>query len=159
MLSSDSLEIAEMIQSAMRERYGEEELPKHFRHFDTICSATQDRQDAILKLARSKVGLMIVVGGYNSSNTGHLCEISSEFCSAYHVRDAEEIVSRDEIRHKPAHRSEIVVSRNWLPEGAVRVGVTAGASTPNRVIEEVILKIISCAGFKTFTSSPPDGGG
>ncbi|MBI4358424.1 MAG: 4-hydroxy-3-methylbut-2-enyl diphosphate reductase, partial [Candidatus Omnitrophica bacterium] len=148
MLSSESLEIAEMIQAAMRARYGEEELSKHFRHFDTICSATQDRQDAILKLARSGVGLMVVVGGYNSSNTGHLCEISSEFCPAYHVRDAEEIISRDEIRHKPAHRSEIITSRDWLPEGTVKVGVTAGASTPNRVIEEVVLKIISCRGIQ-----------
>ncbi|MBI4394949.1 MAG: 4-hydroxy-3-methylbut-2-enyl diphosphate reductase [Candidatus Omnitrophica bacterium] len=145
MLSSESLEIAEMIQSAMRERYGAEELPNHFRHFDTICSATQDRQDAILKLARSGVDLMVVVGGYNSSNTGHLCEISSEFCPAYHVRDAEEIISRNEIHHKPAHHSEVVVSQNWLPRGKVRIGVTAGASTPNRVIEEVILKVIACA--------------
>ncbi len=157
MLSSESLEIAEMIQSALGERYGVKELPSHFRHFDTICSATQDRQDAILKLARSGVDLMMVVGGYNSSNTGHLCEISSEFCPAYHVRDAEEIVSKNEIRHKPAHHSEVVSSQNWLPsgptarkgrgpEGKVRIGVTAGASTPNRVIEEVILKVIACAG-------------
>ncbi len=148
MLSSESLEIAEMVQGAMRDRYGAEELPQHFRHFDTICSATQDRQDAILKLARSGVDLMVVVGGYNSSNTGHLCEISSEFCSAFHVRDADEIISKYEIQHKPAHTSEIVVSRNWLPQGKTRIGVTAGASTPNRVIEEVILKIVSCSGFK-----------
>jgi len=148
MLSSESLEIAEMIQAAMRDRYGADDLPNHFRHFDTICSATQDRQDAILKLARSGMDLMVVVGGYNSSNTGHLCEISSEFCPAFHVRDADEIISKYEIRHKPAHTSEIVTSRNWLPQGKTRIGVTAGASTPNRVIEEVILKIVSCSGFE-----------
>ena len=147
MLSSESLEIAEMIQSAMKERYGEDEAKNHFRHFDTICSATQDRQDAILKLARSDVDLMIVVGGYNSSNTGHLCEISLQFCPAFHVRDADEISSKDEIRHKLAGKPDIIESRNWLPEGKARIGVTAGASTPNRVIEEVILKIISCAGY------------
>ncbi|OGW84662.1 MAG: 4-hydroxy-3-methylbut-2-enyl diphosphate reductase [Omnitrophica bacterium RIFCSPHIGHO2_02_FULL_46_11] len=147
MLSSDSLEIAEMIQSAIRARYGTEEVPNRFRHFDTICSATQDRQDAVLKLARSGVNLMMVVGGYNSSNTGHLCEISSEFCPAFHVQDAEEIISRDAIRHKPAGSSKVITSQSWLPEGPIRIGVTAGASTPNRVIEEVILKIISCAGF------------
>ncbi len=155
MLSSESLEIAEMIQAAMRERYGAKELPNHFRHFDTICSATQDRQDAILKLARSGVDLMIVVGGYNSSNTGHLCEISSEFCPAFHVRDADEIISKEEIRHKPAHRSEVIVSRNWLPEGKTRIGVTAGASTPNRVIEEVILKVVACAGFSGSITCHP----
>ena len=145
MLSSESLEIAEMIQAAMRERYGAEELLKHFRHFDTICSATQDRQDAVLKLARSGIQVMIVVGGYNSSNTGHLCEISKEFCPAFHVRDAGEIISKDEIRHKPAAKPDVVVTRNWLPAGRARIGITAGASTPNRVIEEVILKIISCS--------------
>ena len=88
---------------------------------------------------------MIVVGGYNSSNTGHLCEISSELCPAFHVQDADEITSRQQIRHKPAGKSEIMISRDWLPKGKTRIGVTAGASTPNRVIEEVILKIISCA--------------
>jgi 4-hydroxy-3-methylbut-2-enyl diphosphate reductase len=143
MLSSDSLEIAEMIQSAMKERYGADHLNDHFRHFDTICSATQDRQDAVLKLAQSGVDLMVIVGGYNSSNTGHLCEISSQFCPAYHVRDADEIISRAEIRHKPANRTEIVITKNWLREGKTRIGVTAGASTPNRVIEEVILKMVS----------------
>ena len=161
MLSSESLEIAEMIQSAMRERYGADQITDHFRHFDTICSATQDRQDAVLKLARSGVNLMVIVGGYNSSNTGHLCEISSQFCRAFHVRDAEEIISRNEIRHLPAarlparqgrqanrreHIEAIVTTQNWFPRGKVRVGVTAGASTPNRVIEEVILKITLVSG-------------
>jgi 4-hydroxy-3-methylbut-2-en-1-yl diphosphate reductase len=147
MLSSDSLEIAEMIKSALAERHGQDALPKHFSHFDTICSATQDRQDAVLDMARSGLDLMVVVGGYNSSNTGHLVEISSEFCSAYHVRDADEIISRDEMWHKPPQQKETVCSRHWLPAEKVRVGVTAGASTPNRVIGEVILKIIHCAGL------------
>lgn len=148
MLSSESLEIAEMIQAALCDRYGKEELAKRFRHFDTICSATQDRQDAVLELARARVDLMVVVGGYNSSNTGHLCEISSQYCPAYHVRDAEEIISRDVIRHKPAGQSETVVTQGWLPRGKARIGITAGASTPNRVIEEVICKIVCCAGYE-----------
>ncbi len=147
MLSSESLEIAEMVQSVMKEQYGVDELQNHFRHFDTICSATQDRQDAILKLAGSGMDLMVVVGGYNSSNTGHLCEISLQFCPAFHVRDADEIISKDEIRHKLAGKPDIVVTSDWLPRGKARIGVTAGASTPNRVIEEVILKIVSCAGY------------
>jgi 4-hydroxy-3-methylbut-2-en-1-yl diphosphate reductase len=145
MLSSESLEIADMIKSVMLEHYGSAEVAKHFRHFDTICSATQDRQDAVLALAHKGVDLMIVVGGYNSSNTGHLVDISSEFCSAFHVRDAEEIISRDEIHHKPTSQNETIVTRNWLPNRKIRIGVTAGASTPNRVIEEVIVKIISCS--------------
>jgi len=142
MLSSESLAIANRLQEAVRRRWGSEELGKRFRHFDTICSATQDRQDAVLKLAREGVDLMTVVGGYNSSNTGHLVEISLEFCPAYHVKDAACIISRDEIEHKPVGEVHPLRTQNWLPEGKVCVGITAGASTPNRVIEEVIQRII-----------------
>lgn len=142
MLSSESLEIANRLQESIRRRYGTEELSRRFRHFDTICSATQDRQDAVLKLAREGVDVMMVVGGYNSSNTGHLVEISLEFCPAYHVKDASCIISKDEIEHKPVAQMEPVRTRGWLPTGKAAVGVTAGASTPNRVIEEVIERII-----------------
>lgn len=142
MLSSESMEIANMLQESIRKKYGEPELSKRFRHFDTICSATQDRQDAILKLTKQGVDLMIVVGGYNSSNTGHLVEISMEFCPAFHVKDADCIVSRDLIRHKKVFSSEIIETKSWLPGGEIKIGVTAGASTPDRVTEEVIRRII-----------------
>lgn len=142
MLSSESLEIAGMLQEALARRWGREELSQRFRHFDTICSATQDRQDAVLKLAREGIDVMIVVGGYNSSNTGHLVEISLEFCPAYHVKDASCILSRNEIEHKPVQTNELVRTEGWLPHRKVRMGVTAGASTPNRVIEEVIERVI-----------------
>lgn len=145
MLSSESMDIANMLQKAMLKSYGEEIARKNFRHFDTICSATQDRQDAILKLTRKGLDLMIVVGGYNSSNTGHLCEISSESCPAYHVKDADCIISKNLISHKMAYKSDIIETKDWLPEGKVKMGVTAGASTPNRVVEEVIKKIITIA--------------
>ena len=142
MLSSESLEIANKIQESLGRRWGSEELPNRFRHFDTICSATQDRQDAILKLAREGLDVMIVVGGYNSSNTGHLVEISLAFCPAYHVKDATCLISPDEIEHKPVGESQPVRTRKWFPKGKVRLGITAGASTPNRVIEEVIERLI-----------------
>lgn len=142
MLSSESLEIANLLQESIRRRWGAAELSNRFRHFDTICSATQDRQDAVLKLAREGIDLMMVVGGYNSSNTGHLVEISLEFCPAYHVKDAGCILSKDEIEHKPVAQMEPVRTRGWLPSGKATIGVTAGASTPNRVIEEVIKRII-----------------
>ncbi len=145
MLSSESLEIANMLQTSIARRFGAEELPKRFRHFDTICSATQDRQDAVLKLAQEGIDLMIVVGGYNSSNTGHLVEISMQFCPAYHVKDADCIVSRQLIRHKKVFSSEIIETTAWLPEGEIKIGITAGASTPNRVIEEVIQRITQIA--------------
>jgi len=142
MLSSESMEIANMLQTAMVQRYGKDCADENFRHFDTICSATQDRQDAILRLAQEGVDLMMVVGGYNSSNTGHLVEISLKYCPAYHVKDAECIVSKNLIRHKKVTGPEIMETRNWLPGGGSRIGITAGASTPNRVIEEVIQRIL-----------------
>ena len=146
MLSSESLEIANMLQQSIRAQYGSDEMGKRFRHFDTICSATQERQDAVLKLVRTTgVDLMIVVGGYNSSITGHLVEISLQFCPAYHVKDAACIVSKELIHHKKVFSPDIIETHNWLPEGNVRIGITAGASTPNRVIEEVIEQIFKIA--------------
>jgi 4-hydroxy-3-methylbut-2-enyl diphosphate reductase len=142
MLSSESLEIANRAQESMKKRWGEAEGAKRFRHFDTICSATQDRQDAVMRLVREGVDLMIVVGGYNSSNTGHLVEISLESCPAYHVKDAGCILSREAIEHKPVGKTELVRTEGWLAKGKVVLGITAGASTPNRVIEEVIERIL-----------------
>ncbi len=149
MLSSESLEIANRLQASMARRYGSREVSKRFRHFDTICSATQERQDAVLKLAKENLDLMMVVGGYNSSNTGHLVEISLEFCPTYHVSGAECIVSKDLIRHKKVFSSEVIETPSWLAQGELKIGVTAGASTPNRVIEEVIEKILIVSSLKS----------
>lgn len=146
MLSSESLEIAQMLKEAMLSRYGEKELPRHFRNFDTICSATQDRQDAIVEMVRRKVDLVIVIGGFNSSNTNHLCEMASQHVPTYHIDEASGILSADEIRHKPIGKTEPLVARGWLPKGPVTIGVTAGASTPNRVIGDAIEKIIQVKG-------------
>ena len=143
MLSSESLEIANMLQESIQRRYGAEAPAGRFRHFDTICSATQERQDAVLKLVREGLDLMIVVGGFNSSNTGHLVEISKDFCLAYHVKDADCIISREKIRHKKPFSTEILETENWLPDGKLKIGLTAGASTPNRVIEDVVQKILA----------------
>src|SRR6185503_18880658 len=100
MLSSESLEIAEMLRVAMVARYGHDNLAEHFYSFDTICSATQDRQDAVKRIADDAVDLMIVIGGYNSSNTYNLAKIASSFTRAFHIEDAQAIVNADEIRHK-----------------------------------------------------------
>ncbi|MBN1688740.1 MAG: 4-hydroxy-3-methylbut-2-enyl diphosphate reductase [Candidatus Omnitrophica bacterium] len=145
MLSSESIEIAKMLESSFLKRYGKEEAQRRFRHFDTVCSATQERQDAVLKLAREGLNLMIVVGGYNSSNTGHLVEISSQFAPVYHVKDASCIFSGKLIRHKAKESMDEQETKDWLPEGPVKIGITAGASTPNRVIEEVIKRILEIA--------------
>lgn len=148
MMSSESLEIAGLIQKAMAGRYGEAHLAEHFRHFDTICSATQERQDAMVQLlGREKVDVMIVIGGFNSSNTTHLAEIAASFgIPNYHVKDADCILSAERIEHKPIGSAKSAVTSGWLPPGPVTIGVTAGASTPNRVIEDVIERIAAAAG-------------
>jgi 4-hydroxy-3-methylbut-2-enyl diphosphate reductase len=145
MLMSESLEIGEMFAAAMRERYGAERLAQHFRAFDTICSATQERQDAVEALLdQEAVSLMIVVGGYNSSNTCNLARICAARVRTYHIADPACLLSAERIRHRPigapstASAAE-VVSEHWMPAtGAVTVGLTAGASTPNNIVGQVI---------------------
>src|SRR2546426_704955 len=104
MLSSESLEIQEMIRGALADRYGEDEIPERFRAFDTICSATQDRQDSVLALIVEKPDLLVVIGGYNSSNTSHLAALAARSVPAYHIEDADCILASDAIRPKP-HRN------------------------------------------------------
>ncbi|MBI4226961.1 MAG: 4-hydroxy-3-methylbut-2-enyl diphosphate reductase, partial [Candidatus Omnitrophica bacterium] len=147
MLSSESLEIADMLKAAIAQRYGAAALGEHFRSFDTICSATQDRQDAVLELVKSGLDLVIILGGFNSSNTNHLCEIASQVTAAYHIDDADCILSAEAIRHKPAGRDAPVVTRGWLPATPLAIGVTAGASTPNRVIGDAIERLLACRGL------------
>jgi 4-hydroxy-3-methylbut-2-en-1-yl diphosphate reductase len=147
MLMSESLEIQEMLRQAMLERYGAEGLRARFRAFDTICSATQDRQDAVLKmLAQGGLDVMVVIGGYNSSNTQALARICAERLPTYHIRGAEGLVGAA-VHHRPVgvHSTEVVAA-SWLPEGRVTVGLTAGASTPNNVVGEVVEKILALRG-------------
>ncbi|MBW8713905.1 MAG: 4-hydroxy-3-methylbut-2-enyl diphosphate reductase [Acidobacteria bacterium] len=148
MLMSESLEIGEMFREAMRDRYGEQELESRFRAFDTICSATQERQDAVIDLlAHEPLDLMLVVGGYNSSNTCNLARICAASVRTYHIADPECMMSPDEIRHRPVGAPSTTVgieeiARGWLPSaGQVTVGLTAGASTPNNIVGEVIRKL------------------
>lgn len=148
MLSGESLEIAEMFKMAVEKRYGNPSVSEQFRHFDTICSATQDRQDAVNKLVREHIDVMIVIGGYNSSNTTHLCEISSLYKPTYHIDDPTCVVSASRIRHKPVGSPVEIFSDDWLKDGNVKLGLTAGASTPNRVVGEVIERIAECVAGK-----------
>lgn len=145
MLSSESMEIAGMVRDAMAARYGEDNLDEHFRSFDTICNATQERQDAVLEMMKSPPDLMIVIGGFNSSNTHHLCEITSPHCPTYHIEDAAGMISAEKIRHKPPQvGSAPIESGDWFPtRRPLSIGVTAGASTPNRVVGEVIERLFS----------------
>jgi 4-hydroxy-3-methylbut-2-enyl diphosphate reductase len=147
MLSSESLEIGEMFRSAMRDRYGEERLPSVFRAFDTICSATQDRQDAVVRLLdEHPLDLMIVIGGYNSSNTCNLARICAARCTTYHIAEPDCLVSAAEIRYRPAGVKTEVVARDWLPASTpVVVGLTSGASTPDNLVGTVIRRLDALA--------------
>jgi len=144
MLSSESLQIGEMFKDAIRQRYGEADLPRRFRAFDTICSATQDRQDAILQLLGERpLDLMIVLGGYNSSNTCNLARICAEWVPTYHIADTSGLVSGHEIRYKPVHGKAESTRSGWLPSGPLDIGLTSGASTPDNLVEAVIRRLES----------------
>ena len=147
MLMSESLAIEQMLRQAFVERYGQDALGERFRAFDTICSATQERQDAVIALLDTeRLDLMIVIGGYNSSNTCNLARICSERTATYHIASPGCLMSSTEIRYRPVgmpstgHVHEAVAA-NWLPAGPVTLGLTAGASTPNNIIGEVIERL------------------
>jgi len=139
MLSSESLAIAGRLKKAMLEKHGATGVATNFRTFDTICSATQDRQDAIIKmLTANQLDVMIVIGGYNSSNTTHLAALASQYTKTYHIDDPRCMINPEFIRHKPYGQTEQVETHDWLPAGMVKIGLTAGASTPNNKIGEAI---------------------
>jgi len=148
MLMSESLEIGEIIRAAIVERYGEANLAEHYQAFDTICSATQDRQDAVVALLRDKpVDLMIVIGGYNSSNTTNLARICAGSRPTFHIADPDCLLSAQEIRHRPIGSKEETTTTGWLPaEGAVRIGLTSGASTPDNLVGATVARLAEFCG-------------
>ena len=153
MLSGESLAIAEAFRRAMVAKYGEAKAAEHARSFDTICSATQERQDAMLQLLADPPDVMVVVGGYNSSNTSHLAELAaSRGVRTYHIEDAGCVEpgtgangAGGALRHRPIGAREDVVMTGWL-DGVATIGITAGASTPNNKIGETIARICEAAG-------------
>jgi 4-hydroxy-3-methylbut-2-en-1-yl diphosphate reductase len=158
MLMSESLEIGEMLRAAMSDRYGADRLAHHFRAFDTICSATQERQDAVIALLNERpLDLMLVVGGYNSSNTCNLARICAEHVPTYHIADPGCLISAEEVRHRPVGAPSTTVSREqmtrgWFPQsGLLSIGLTAGASTPNNIVGQVIEKLGQFAAVSAAT--------
>jgi 4-hydroxy-3-methylbut-2-en-1-yl diphosphate reductase len=146
MLMTETMAVGEELRKAMADRYGEDKLTEHFELFDTICSATQDRQDALFRLLEHTLDVVVIVGGYNSSNTNNLAIIAKERVPrSYHVASGD-CISGDKIRHKPPgtplDAREEIEEEGWLPDGPVRVGLTAGASTPNSQIGLAIGRIL-----------------
>jgi len=145
MLRSETEQVQQRLRKAIVERDGGD--GSNFRFFDTICGATQERQDALFNLLDERLNLLIVVGGYNSSNTTHLVEIGSHRVPTYFVRSAECLTSAAEIHHYDLHAKTEIVAHDWLPIGQpLRLGITAGASCPNNLIEEVIERVLTLRG-------------
>jgi 4-hydroxy-3-methylbut-2-enyl diphosphate reductase len=148
MLARESLAIGVEVGQSMARARGEEYARANFRTFDTICSATQERQDAVIELLEEPMDAMIVIGGYNSSNTISLAALCAEKVRTYHIDDASAIdVSAGTIRHRPAATKTDIVESGWLSaSGPIHLGITAGASTPNNKIGETVARIFASRG-------------
>jgi 4-hydroxy-3-methylbut-2-enyl diphosphate reductase len=146
MLRGETEEVQRRLKRAMEQKFGAENIDKHFRFFDTICGATQDRQDALSKLLAEPLDILIVIGGYNSSNTSHLAEMGEAKLPTYFIKNAAMMVSDKLIRHYDQHKHSEIETPNWLPTGKITVGVTAGASCPNNLIEDVITRLFEFRG-------------
>jgi 4-hydroxy-3-methylbut-2-enyl diphosphate reductase len=143
MLMSESFAIQERLRAAMQSRYGEAALSHRFRAFDTICSATQDRQDAVREMLEAGgLDVMIVIGGYNSSNTQALAGMCAPRVPTFHI-DSADCIDTDAIRHRPVHASADVSTSGWLPRGPVTIGLTAGASTPDSIVGTVVERLLA----------------
>jgi 4-hydroxy-3-methylbut-2-enyl diphosphate reductase len=144
MLRSETEEVQRRIREAVMARDGS---AGNFRVFDTICGATQERQDALKELLTQPPDLMLVVGGYNSSNTTHLADMGKEKVPTYFILNAACLESSDRIRHFDTHRQVETGDRDWLPSGPVNVGITAGASCPSNLIEDVLRRLLELRGI------------
>ena len=145
MMRGETEEVQRRILAAIKDR--DAGATTNFRFFDTICGATQERQDALNDMLVEKMSLLLVVGGYNSSNTSHLAEMGEAVLPTYFIRNAGKMESGQRIVHFDQHKKEEVVSADWLPAAPVVIGVTAGASCPNNLIEETIVRVFDLYGI------------
>lgn len=142
MLKGETEQIGKLFERTLLKKYGPLALNDHFHSFNTICDATQERQDAMYGLVDADIDVMVVIGGFNSSNTTHLQEIAVErHIPSYHIDSAARVGPGNRIEHKPLNSDELLTKTDWLPAGKISVGVTSGASTPDKAVQEVIEKI------------------
>jgi 4-hydroxy-3-methylbut-2-en-1-yl diphosphate reductase len=147
MLRGETEEVQRRLRQAMIQRFGIANVDRHFRFFDTICGATQDRQDALGKLLAEPLDLLLVIGGYNSSNTSHLAEMGEAKLPTYFIKNAAKMLSDKLIRHYHQQSHQELETRDWLPPGDITVGITAGASCPNNLIEDTIRRLFELRGI------------
>tara|TARA_R110002096_G_scaffold427737_1_gene638691 strand:+ start:1615 stop:2847 length:1233 start_codon:yes stop_codon:yes gene_type:complete len=145
MLASDTQAIADYFKTIMKKKYGEENLMNHFADTrDTLCYATNDNQQATIRLLQETADIAIVVGGFNSSNTSHLVELCEEKLPTYFISSADEIISKNKIRHFNYSKKQILTSENYLPQSQpLKIILTSGASCPDAIVDGVIDKLLS----------------
>ena len=143
MLKSETEEIGRLFEVTLLRKYGPTNIKEHFQAYSKVCDATQERQDAMISLVDEPLDLMVVIGGFNSSNTTHLQEIAvSRSIRSFHIDTPDRInTSQNTIEHKPLGE-KLATAKNFLPYGPVTVGITSGASTPDRAVEQVIEKLM-----------------
>lgn len=143
MLKGETEQIGKLFERTMMRKYGPANVNQHFLSFNTICDATQERQDAMFQLVDEPLDLMVVIGGFNSSNTTHLQEISiDKNIPSYHIDSVARIGPGNRVEHKPLN-CDLTITENWLPDGPLVVGITSGASTPDKVVSEIVEKIFA----------------
>lgn len=143
MLKSETEQLGKLFERTMMRKYGPDKLNQHFQSFNTICDATQERQDAMFQLVEEKLDLIVVIGGFNSSNTTHLQEIpTTRGIPSYHIDSGDRIHSGNQIEHRLLD-GNLQLTQNWLPKGTITVGITSGASTPDKVVADVVEKIFA----------------
>ncbi len=151
MLKGETEQMGKLFEHTLIRKYGPDQINEHFLSFNTICDATQERQDAMFKLVEEPLDLIVVIGGYNSSNTTHLQEIAIERnIPSYHIDAAERIGPGNQVEHKPL-KQDLEVAENWLPPGPLTIGITSGASTPDKVVADVLERIFA---LKSNTPTP-----
>ena len=145
MLAAETQEIADLLKQAMIKKYGADSLSEHYADTrDTLCYATNDNQQATYALLETNADFAIVVGGYNSSNTGHIVELCEERLPTYFISSEDKIISADDIAHFDLKSKKEIITSNYLPgKNPVEIALTSGASCPDAVVEAVLRKIVS----------------
>jgi len=147
MMRGETEEVQRRVMAAIRDRDGDAGVQQNYRFFDTICGATQERQDALKEMLGKKMELLLVIGGYNSSNTSHLAEMGEAVLPTYFIRNASKLESRDCVVHFDQHEHREIATEGWLPAPPATIGITAGASCPNNLIEETVIRVFELYGI------------